>query len=54
MAVRVQPYDRAVRRALTAASPTGNAFTIRKDNRGAVSHTCTRPGIANCPTSGIW
>jgi type IV pilus assembly protein PilA len=35
-------------------APTGNEFTIRRQNDGSFSFPCTMPGAGGCPASGSW
>lgn len=39
---------------VTAASETGNAFTITKTGAGVFTRSCTTAGNGGCPTSGSW
>jgi len=36
------------------SKPTGNVFTITRDNTGKVTRTCTTGGKGGCPTGGVW
>ena len=39
---------------VNSKSKTGNVFTIKKDNAGKVTRSCTTGGDYGCPTSTNW
>lgn len=39
---------------IVAHSPTGNDFTISRNNGGTVDRTCKKKGNGGCPSSGNW
>jgi type IV pilus assembly protein PilA len=39
---------------IVAHSPTGNDFTISRNNGGTVDRTCKKKGNGGCPSSGDW
>jgi type IV pilus assembly protein PilA len=39
---------------ISAASTTGNTFTIERRPDGTSDFTCTTPAAAGCPSTGVW
>jgi type IV pilus assembly protein PilA len=39
---------------VTANSPTGNSFSVSREEGGAFSLTCENEGDAGCPEDGLW
>lgn len=39
---------------ITAASKSGNSFTITKSSDGTTARTCSSTSTAGCPSSGSW
>lgn len=50
----VQPLGASGQYRIAVLAPTGNEFTIRRQNDGSLSFPCTTAGTGGCPSSGFW
>ena len=53
-ALSVQVMGGSGKYTISVTAPTGNVFSVRRNNDDSMSYICTTAGNGGCPSGGVW